>query len=87
MKVWVDPEMNLHWAACEPASTALLQFGGLVDFGHSKQAGVERARLIFHAGGHGELHVVNRDERGHGQFSVKLAENSTTMGSVLADWG
>ena len=62
-KFCFDAEMDLDDSALEPASAALLEFGGFLNFNHAQQSAIKGPGLVFFTHGHGQLHVVNRAER------------------------
>ena len=63
MKIFVDAEMELQIAASEPSSASFCQMHRFWDLSHAEKRRVKPARLIFPAGRHRQLHVINRGER------------------------
>jgi hypothetical protein len=68
-----DAEMDLDNATLKPASTTLLEFGGFLNFDHAQQSAVKGASLVFLAGGHGQLNVIDRAEREIAHASILSA--------------
>ena len=62
-EVVLHSEMELHAAACKPASAALGQLRRLRHLHHSQHSCIEGARLAFFAGRHRKLNVIDRSER------------------------
>ena len=62
MKFVLYAEMDFDYSTLEPASAALLEFAGFLDFDHAQQSAVKAAGLVFVASGHGQLHVVDTAE-------------------------
>ena len=60
VKIVIYANVNLDCAALEPASAALGEFGRLANFDHSEQITKEFSGRVFFAGGHGQLHVIDR---------------------------
>lgn len=57
-----DAQMQLEVARLEPHAAAPGEIFGLGHFGEAEQTRVEVAGLVFFAGRHGELHVIERED-------------------------
>jgi hypothetical protein len=51
--------MKLDDAALKPASAALLELDGFLNFDHAQQSDVKGSRLFFFACWHGQLYVID----------------------------
>ena len=58
-EIGFDTEMHLYPSRFKPGAAALSEFGRFGDLLKAKHVNVERARLFFLSGGHGDLNVVN----------------------------
>lgn len=67
-KLGFNAQMNLYAAALKPASAAFGKLSWLRDFFHPKQVLIESSHLLFFAGWHCELHMINADEWCSGFF-------------------
>jgi hypothetical protein len=62
-EIRLDAEMDPDRAALEPAAAALPESVRLLHLGEIEKAAIEAPRLIFAAGRHGELDVVELKQR------------------------
>lgn len=62
-EVRFDAEMDPDRAAFEPAAAPLLEIVRFLHLGEAEEVAIEAARLIFAAGRHGELDVVELKQR------------------------
>jgi hypothetical protein len=57
-ELFLHAQVKLQLAALKPSTAAARKFGRLRKLEQAKQLDVERSRLFFATGRHGELHVV-----------------------------
>src|SRR6185295_15880602 len=62
-KLWIDTQMDLHIVVFEPYAATRGQLRGLRRFRDSQDAAVELPTLFLTAYGHGELDMVDTDDR------------------------
>ncbi len=75
-KVGFDTKVDLYSSACEPASAALRQFRRFWHFSHAEDGAIERSRRVFSSNRHGELHVIDSNERAGGHDRILSAGGS-----------
>ena len=62
-EICLHTKVDLNISTREPDATTLCEFGRLRDLDHAQQVSVEMPRDIFAAGRHGELNMIDENER------------------------
>jgi adenosylhomocysteine nucleosidase len=62
-EILLHAKMDSDFVFLKPHSTTLREFGWLPDFRNTKQIGIKAPRLVFSAGGHGELDMMDAGNR------------------------
>ena len=65
--------MHFHGASFEPAAAALREMNRLDNLGKPEQAGVESPRIGLAPGRHGELHMIETQDRHASSFTPNEA--------------